>query len=153
MKQTIGFTSAALALVMGMGVLGCATGPNGQMSKGSTGALLGSLAGAGLGAIIGHQSGETGEGAAIGAAVGAAGGYVLGNEQDKAQMNQAQAATQAQASQALTSANTAVINVTNSNGSITPVTLQRVGNEYIGPKGEHYLGLPTAEQLKSVYGF
>ena len=153
MKQTVGLSAGVLALVMGMGVMGCATGPNGQASKASTGAVLGTLAGAGLGAIIGHQSGETGAGAAIGAAVGGAGGYVIGNEQDKAETNQQVAATQTQANAAYASANTVVINVHNSNGSITPVTIQRVGNEYVGPKGERYLGLPTEEQLRPVYGF
>lgn len=148
--KTVG---VALALVLGVGVTGCATGPNGRTSKASTGALLGTLAGAGLGAIIGHQSGETGAGAAIGAAVGAGGGYVIGNEQDKAETNRQVAATQAQASAAYASANTVVINVRNGNGSITPVTVQRVGNEYVGPKGEHYLALPTEEQLRPVYGF
>jgi uncharacterized protein YcfJ len=133
--------------------MGCATGPDGRMSNASQGAVLGSLAGAGLGAVVGHQSGETGAGAAIGAAVGGAGGYVIGNEQDKAQMAQQQAATQAPASQAYASANTVVINVQNKNGSFTPVTLNRVGNEYVGPRGEHYLGLPTEEQLRKVYGF
>lgn len=153
MKQAVGVSVGALALALGMGVTGCATGPNGQASKSSTGAVLGTLAGAGLGAIIGHQSGHTGEGAAIGAAVGAGGGYMIGNEQDKAETNQQVAATQAQANAAYASANTVVINVRNSNGSITPVTIQRVGNEYLGPKGEHYLGLPTEEQLRPVYGF
>ena len=153
MRQTVGFSAGVLGLVMGFGVMGCATGPNGQTSKASQDAVLGSLAGAGLGAIIGHQSGHTGEGAAIGAAVGAGGGYVIGNEQDKGEMNQQAAATQAQANAAYASANTVVINVHNSNGSITPVTLNRVGSEYVGPKGERYLSLPTEDQLRPVYGF
>lgn len=146
----------AISLILvgiGTGVIGCATGPNGKTSKAPTGAVIGSLAGAGLGAIIGHQSGETGAGAAIGAAVGGAGGYVIGNEQDKTETNQQVAATQAQANAAYASANTVVVNVKNSNGSVTPVTLNRVGNEYVGPKGEHYLGVPTEEQLRPVYGF
>ena len=50
------------------------------------------------------------------------------------------------------SADTVVINVINDNGSYTPVTLRREGNVYIGPRGEQYLSLPTAEQLKAVYG-
>lgn len=150
MKMTV----SVVLLAAGAGLVGCAsTGAN----KAPQGALIGSLLGAGLGAVIGHQSGETAAGAVIGAAAGGAGGYVLGNEQDKAQM-QTQAALdkaelQAQASAANQAANTVVVNVTNSNGSITPVTLQRVGNEYIGPKGEHYLAVPTPEQLRQVYGF
>lgn len=47
---------------------------------------------------------------------------------------------------------TLVINVRNSNGSYTPVTLRREGGTYIGPRGERYLSVPTEEQLKAVYG-
>ena len=49
-------------------------------------------------------------------------------------------------------ADTVVINVPNSNGSYTPVTLRRAGGLYIGPRGEQYLNLPTVEQLQGVYG-
>ena len=147
-KSTVQIVSVLLA---GSALMGCAS--TGTSNRAPQGALLGSLLGAGLGAIIGHQSGHTAEGAAIGGALGAGGGYVVGNEQDKAQLQ----AQSAQAMQAATSAgiaaNTVVINVTNSNGSTTPVTLQRMGNEYIGPKGEHYIQLPTPVQLRPVYGF
>ena len=108
--------------------------------------MVGSLLGAGLGAVIGHQSGEAGEGAAIGAAAGAVGGYLLGNEQDKVEL-------QSETALAMQSANTVVINVKNSNGSVTPVALSRQGNVYVGPKGEYYTHLPTEEQLRPVYGF
>ena len=50
-------------------------------------------------------------------------------------------------------ANTTVVNITNSNGSVTPVILRRSGNMWIGPKGEQYMSMPTVEQLKPVYGF
>ena len=49
--------------------------------------------------------------------------------------------------------NTMVVNITNSNGSITPVILRRSGTMWIGPKGEQYMAIPTVEQLKPVYGF
>ena len=49
-------------------------------------------------------------------------------------------------------ANTLVVNIRNSNGSYTPVTLRRVGNVYVGPRGEQYLSVPTEEQLRAVYG-
>ena len=45
-----------------------------------------------------------------------------------------------------------VVNVSNSNGSTTPVTLRREGGTYVGPRGERYLHFPTEEQLKKVYG-
>lgn len=135
----------AVLLVSGLGLAGCATAGTGP-NHAAQGAVLGSMLGAGLGAVIGHQSGETGEGAAIGAAAGAVGGYVLGNEQDKTQL-------QAQSAYALQEANTVVINVKNSNGSLTPITLHRQGGVYVGPRGEHYPNLPTEEQLRPVYGF
>ncbi len=150
--KRINSVSAGLGLLaMGIWLTGCAT--NGQSHNAPGGALVGSLIGAGLGAVVGHQSGHTAEGAAIGGALGAGGGYIVGNEQDKAQLQAQNAQAMQAASNANAAANTVVINVTNSNGSITPVTLQRQGNEYIGPKGEHYLQMPTPEQLRSVYGF
>jgi hypothetical protein len=47
---------------------------------------------------------------------------------------------------------TIIINVPNSNGSYTQVTLVRRDNGYIGPQGEFYPGNPTVEQLKVLYG-
>ncbi len=45
-----------------------------------------------------------------------------------------------------------VVEINNSNGSITPVELKKKGRIYISPKGEHYKQLPTEEQLAPVYG-
>jgi uncharacterized protein YcfJ len=110
-----------------------------------SGTALGGLAGAGIGAIIGNQSGNAATGALIGGAVGAGGGYMVGNEADKKQMNlQIQYAQQ--------QANTVVVNIANSNGSITPVTLRRSGNVWVGPRGEQYMSMPTPEQLRPIYG-
>ena len=122
---------------------------SGCETKAQTGAGIGALAGAGLGAIIGHQSGNAGVGALIGGAAGAGGGYLIGNEGDK---KDAKEETQAQINAVRDEANTVVVNVANSNGSITPVILRRSGNVYIGPKGEQYTTLPTAENLKPIYG-
>lgn len=47
---------------------------------------------------------------------------------------------------------TVTINVPNSNGSFTPITLVKQGNGYIGPQGEYYSGNPTVDQLKVLYG-
>jgi len=44
------------------------------------------------------------------------------------------------------------INVPNSNGSYTPVTLVRSGNGYVGPQGEYYSGNPSVDQLRALYG-
>ena len=46
-----------------------------------------------------------------------------------------------------------VINVQNSNGSMTPVTMRQVGNQWVGPRGEYYDNLPTVGALRGVYGF
>jgi hypothetical protein len=45
------------------------------------------------------------------------------------------------------------VNVTNSNGSYMPVPLRQAGPMWVGPGGEYYNQLPTAEQLRPVYGF
>ena len=47
--------------------------------------------------------------------------------------------------------NSTVIWISNSNGSKTPITLQKQGSAYIGPAGEKYTGLPSEEQLKLLY--
>jgi hypothetical protein len=49
-------------------------------------------------------------------------------------------------------AETVVINIPNSNGSYTAVTLIRRGNGYAGPQGEYYSTNPTVEQLRAMYG-
>jgi hypothetical protein len=45
-----------------------------------------------------------------------------------------------------------VVNVPNSRGGFTVVTLTKSGGGYIGPQGEFYSGNPTMEQLKALYG-
>jgi len=112
-------------------------------SDAQTGALIGTAAGAGIGQAIGRDTQST----LIGAGIGAGAGYMIGSEQDKKKA----AAEREQLRQEM---NTVTINITNSNGSITPVRLRRQGVVYIGPRGETYTTLPTAEQLKQAgYGF
>ena len=91
------------------------------------------LGGALVGWIIGHQSNEDGEGAAIGAAIAATG--CLLEQIDKSSKEEK-----------------IVVEVTNQDGSITPVVLKKKASVYIGPKGEHYDKKPTEEQLKELYG-
>jgi uncharacterized protein YcfJ len=68
---------AVLTAGIGMSSIGCET-------KAQTGALVGAGGGALLGGAIGSLShSRAGAGAAIGAGVGALGGYVVGNEMDK----------------------------------------------------------------------
>jgi hypothetical protein len=47
---------------------------------------------------------------------------------------------------------TVTVWVTNANGSQSPVVLTQDGPWYIGPGGEYYYGMPTAEQLRAIYG-
>ena len=44
------------------------------------------------------------------------------------------------------------INISNSDGSYTTVTLTRSGEGFIGPQGEYYLKFPQVKQLKVMYG-
>jgi uncharacterized protein YcfJ len=118
-------------------------------SDAKTGAVAGGGIGAGTGAIIGHQSGKTGQGALIGGAIGASAGYLLGDAKDK---KKHETATPAKA-ETQAAANIVTVNVTNSNGSFTPVKLTKKGDNYVGPKGEIYDHLPTEAELKPVYGF
>jgi hypothetical protein len=45
-----------------------------------------------------------------------------------------------------------VVWLSNSDGSKTPITLQKEGSTYLGPAGEKYASLPSEEQLKLLYG-
>ncbi|HUS73309.1 MAG TPA: YMGG-like glycine zipper-containing protein [Sedimentisphaerales bacterium] len=127
----------AVAVSLGLAfVAGCE-------SDAQTGALIGTAVGAGAGQVIG---GDT-EATLIGAAVGGGAGYIVGSERDKKK-------TKAEIDSLRQEMNTVTVNITNSNGSITPVMLRKQGVVYIGPRGETYTTLPTEEQLKQAgYGF
>jgi surface antigen len=126
---TIGFSLSLLV------VTGCE-------SDAQTGALIGTGAGAGIGQLAG---GDT-EATLIGAAVGGGVGYLLGNEGDKKK-------AEAERDDLRYAMNTETVHVTNTNGSIIAVKLQRSGPGYLGPRGEYYPNLPSQEQLRPVYGF
>jgi hypothetical protein len=148
-----GFVITLIVTVVGLGlafVCGCE-------SDAQTGALIGTAAGAGVGQAIGRDTQST----LIGAGVGGAAGYMIGNESDKKKtkaemesLRQQNIQMRQQSTQMQQEMSTVTINVTNSNGSITPVTLRKQGVVYIGPRGETYTTLPTQEQLKRAgYGF
>jgi hypothetical protein len=80
-----------------------------------------------------------------GAAVAAGTVYAVVNERDKAK-------TKAEMEEIRQEMNVVTVNVTNSNGSISQVRLQKQGVGYIGPKGEFYDHLPTDEELRATYG-
>ncbi len=126
---------------------GCATPTYQQhpsaIGQAALGAALGGLAGGMIGNNS-HGAFGNGEGAVAGAALGALLGGALGNQEDR---------FNAQLGAVSEMASTVVVNVRNSNGSYTPVTLRRSGNQYIGPRGEYYASLPGEDQLKGPYGF
>ena len=133
-----GFVTIVMAVAVSFSLAFAA----GCESDAQTGALLGTAAGAGVGALAGGST----EGTLIGAAVGGGAGYMLGSEQDKKK-------TQAEIDSLRQEMNIVTVNITNSNGSVTPVRLRKQGVGYVGPRGEYYDKLPTEEQLKPIYGF
>jgi hypothetical protein len=104
--------------------------------------VIGALFGAGIGQLAGGDTEST----LVGAAVGGAAGYMLGNESDKAEARAEMGCLRKQMS-------TVYVHVTNRNGSIIRVPLKRHGVGYVGTRGEYYPTLPTAEQLRPIYGF
>ena len=142
--------AAGLAASMLVGA-GCATAPAGRNTAGGAG--LGALLGAGADAVAGnnvHGISKT-EGAVAGALVGGLLGGVMGNQRDAmAQQNDSVNQRMNAMGQEM---NTTVVNVTNTNGSTTPVILHKSANQWLGPRGELYPNLPTPDQLRPVYGF
>ncbi len=133
-------TTQILALSLGILFLaGCGSG-------GSTGAGIGALAGAGIGQLAGGST----EATLIGAAIGGGAGYMVGNEADK-KANKKK--TNAQMASIRQEMNYVTVNMTNSNGSISQVRLQKQGVGYVGTRGEYYDHLPTGDELRPVYGF
>lgn len=134
-NRTITITVVTAQLIGLLIVSGCQSGAQ-------TGTAIGSLAGAGIGQLAG---GDT-EATLIGAAVGAGAGYIFGNESDKRK-------TQNQMYAMNNDINSRIVNVTNSNGSVIQVKLQRQGVGWVGTRGEYYPKIPTGDQLRPVYGF
>jgi len=137
MARYVVLSALVLALALtGLLVVGCET-------QGQSGALIGSGVGAGVGALASRGRPE---GTLIGAAVGGGTGYIVGNEADKKQQRQETQNTQQQM-------NSALVNIHNSNGSVSVVRLTRSGTGYVGPRGEWYDHLPAEAELKPIYGF
>ncbi len=102
------------------------------------------LWGAAIGGIIGYQSDEAGEGAALGAAIFGVGALL--KQTDKMPEERREDKHEEEEEQEV------VIQINNENGSLPPVVPKKEGGTYVGPNGEHYKRLQTAEQLKPVYG-
>lgn len=145
--KTLTSMKVAGVVVAGAMLVGCASPQYQQNRSAFNDAAIGAALGAVAGGVIGNNShGAFGnrEGMVAGAALGALLGGAMGHQTD--QVNSQLGAVNEVAS-------TVVINVQNSNGSYTPVTLRRAGNQYVGPRGEYYSALPTEQQLKVAYGF
>ena len=152
MKTTIGATVAVVFLASSVLVLcgGCCSNCsndsdcrficwNVPLDSVSCAAVGGAI----IGGVIGYQSDETGEGIAVGAAICGVGQLL--DEIDEESRKREKKHKEERAEQV-------IVEIHNSNGSITPVKLKKKGNTYIGPKGEFYEELPTEEQLRPIYG-
>ena len=104
------------------------------------------LAGALIGGIIGYQSDEALAGALIGGAILGVGELLKQTDESGEEQEEESACSEPQQDRKV------VVEVTNSNGSITPVLLTKQGSLYIGPNGENYNQRPTDQQLRPVYG-
>ncbi|MCE5229568.1 YMGG-like glycine zipper-containing protein [bacterium] len=133
-----------LTALMAIVLMACETAGQGT----ATGALTGGALGAGAGALMGRHSGT---GAIVGGVAGAAAGGLIGNQMGR--NNQTNRQQDAQINQALEDANTTIVNVPTSTGGTKPVHLTRRGTVWVGPRGEEYTSLPSAEQLSRAYGF
>ena len=143
-------TLLALAAVLPL-TQGCA-----GMSGTEKGVAIGAVGGAVAGRALSHgKSGSSKTGATVaGAVVGGLLGGVIGHQSDKAdEANERADAAEQRAATAQQQASTTVINVANSNGSVTPVVLRWDGSRWQGPRGEYYNNLPTESQLRPVYAF
>ena len=153
MKTTNQKTSVAIVLIASLVLSAC--GGCSSDSAGSGRLKLSpiyesALWGAAIGGIIGYQSDEAGEGAALGAAIFGVGALLKQTdkmpEQRREDEHEEQEEHEKQEEQEI------VIQIHNENGYLTPVVLKKEGGAYVGPNGEYYNRLPTAEQLKPVYG-
>jgi len=45
-----------------------------------------------------------------------------------------------------------LVNLANSNGTYTAITIKKFGTGYIGPQGEYYPDFPSVDQLSTMYG-
>jgi len=134
-RYTVMSGLAVVITMIGILAVGCET-------QGQSGALIGTGVGAGVGALAGGST----EGTLIGAAVGGGAGYIIGNEGDKKQQKREMSSLRGEM-------NSELVNIRNSNGSISTVRVSRSGVGYIGPRGEYYDHLPTEAELRPVYGF
>lgn len=139
------------SLVMMTYLTGCET-------REQTSALIGGAVGAGAGQLIGGDTTST----VIGGAIGAGAGYGYerwirddnGNgENGDYDADDRYDAPDYDEDYGINGENTVVVDVTNSDGTTTPVRLAQQGDEWVGPRGERYETFPTEEQLRQRYGY
>ena len=141
-------TSVVIVLIISLVLLacgGCSSDSSGDGRLKLSPIYESALWGAAIGGIIGYQSDEAGNGAALGAAIFAVGALLQQTDKMPEQRREDKHEEEEEEQEV-------VIQINNENGSLTPVVLKKEGGTYVGPNGEHYKRLPTAEQLKPVYG-
>jgi hypothetical protein len=147
MKKTLHKTPVVTLLIVSLVLVlcGCCSENQNGCETGMklTPIYAAAISGGIIGGIVGHQSDETKEGVAVGAVLFGVGQLLsqideMSHEEEHEDNDECAKST--------------VVEIHNSNGSITPVKLKKDGSAYIGPKGEHYDQLPTEEQLKPIYG-
>ena len=147
MKRRVPKTPVVIVLTVSLVLSACGGcgGDGGNSGQLKLSPIYGSaFGGALLGVIAGDKDGKEGEYAAIGAGILGVGALLT--QTDKMSDKHREKKHEHEEEQEV------VVQVQNDNGSLTPVVLKKEGGTYIGPNGEHYKRLPTAEQLKAVYG-
>jgi uncharacterized protein YcfJ len=140
MKRNMIGTLSLVALL----AVGCQTTNPSAKNSAIGGAAVGAAAGGILASGGGGMSGK--EGALVGGLVGGLLGHHSGKQAEENQQ------LRSERDAAVAQANTRVVDVHNSNGSTTPVTLHKVGDKWQGPRGEQYTSVPSQAQLAPVYG-
>lgn len=145
MKRTIFAVSGLSAILL---MSGCASPQYQARQSEFNSAIAGTLLGGTLGGVIGNNVGDR-KNDVLGAAIGAAAGAWVGQ-----QYGQGQDGTRHRLEALESMNNSETLMISNSNGSFTPVQLNKVGyGQYRGPRGEIYTARPTEAQLKTAYGF
>jgi uncharacterized protein YcfJ len=138
----------AVPIIAAVALTGCAS-PQYQARRSEiNSAVVGGLAGAAAGGVIGNNVGDN-QNVALGAAIGTLAGAWMGQQYGRTQDNYRNRLDALE-----TQSQIETMMIPNSNGSYTPVTLNKVGyGQYRGPRGEIYTSMPSAEQLKQAYAF
>ena len=127
---------------------------------GDTGAILGALLGAGAGLLVGKEVDEIHPAVAV-PVLALAGGWV-GRELDRKREAGHRPAPPAQPRDVVQPAEQVAdlhpgvdlvkVSIRHSNGVRTDVPILRTGDKFVGPRGETYTALPSAELLRHKYG-